>query len=151
MDNIKWYCKRFTELEVKELYELMKLRSEVFVVEQNCVYLDADGKDEQSYHLYAVENGTIAAYARLLPANLSFAEASIGRVLTAPAHRRKGLGILLMQKCIVKTMELFNTNAIKIGGQLYLKSFYEDLQFVQCSNIYDEDGIPHIEMIFEKK
>ena len=149
MDNIKWICKKFTELNVNELYEIMKLRSEVFVVEQNCVYLDADGKDEKSYHFYAVINGGIAAYARLLPPNLSFKEASIGRVLTAPLHRRKGLGLILMQNCIVKTMELFKTTSIKIGGQLYLKSFYEDLQFIQCSDVYDEDGIPHIEMIFE--
>lgn len=150
MDDIKWYCKSFTELTVKELYELMKLRSEVFVVEQNCVYLDADGKDEKSYHFYGVTAEGIAAYARLLPQKLSFEEASIGRVLTAPSQRRRGLGITLMQKCIEKTLALFNTTSIKIGGQLYLKSFYEGLQFAQCSDVYDEDGIPHIEMIFKK-
>ena len=150
MDNIQWYCKKFKELSVTELYEIMKLRSEVFVVEQNCVYLDADDKDEKCHHYYGVENGIIAAYARLLPPNVSFKEASIGRVLTAPTQRRKGLGIILMQKCIAKTLALFDTTSIKIGGQLYLKSFYEGLQFKQCSNVYDEDGIPHIEMIFKK-
>lgn len=151
MDNIQWYCKKFTELSVHELYEIMTLRSQVFVVEQNCVYLDADGKDEESFHFYAVANGRIAAYARLLPPNLSFAQASIGRVLTAPAQRRKGLGILLMQQCIKKTLDLFDTTSIKIGGQLYLKSFYENLLFQQCSEVYEEDGIHHIEMILEKK
>lgn len=151
MDNIQWYCKKFTELNVHELYEIMTLRSEVFVVEQNCVYLDADGKDEKSFHFYAVSNGSIAAYARLLPPNLSFAQASIGRVLTASDQRRKGLGKLLMQKCIEKTLDLFDTTSIKIGGQLYLKSFYENLKFQQCSEVYDEDGIPHIEMILAKK
>ena len=150
MENIKWFCKRFKELEVSELYELMKLRSEVFVVEQNCVYLDADGKDEKSFHFYAMENNQIIAYARLLPAGLSFNEASIGRVLTAPSQRRKGLGIILMEKCLAKTQEIFETTTIKIGGQLYLKSFYEGLGFVQCSDMYYEDGIPHIEMIFGK-
>ena len=151
MENIKWFCKRFTELEVKELYELMKLRSEVFVVEQNCVYLDADGKDEKSFHFYGVENDSIVAYTRLLPPGLSFKEASIGRVLTAPSQRRRGLGIELMEKSISKTHELFETATIKIGAQLYLKSFYEGLGFLKCSNEYDEDGIPHMEMIFEKK
>ena len=150
MEDVQWYCKSFTELTLKELYELMKLRSQVFVVEQNCVYLDADDKDEKSYHFYGVDNGSIAAYARLLPPNLSFTEASIGRVLTAQSQRRKGLGLILMQKCIVKTLDLFKTNIIKIGGQLYLKSFYEGLNFTQCSQEYDEDGIPHIEMIFKK-
>ncbi len=150
MNNIQWYCKKFTKLSVTELYEIMKLRSEVFVVEQKCVYLDADGKDEKSHHFYAVENGSIAAYARLLPPNTSFKEASVGRVLTAQSQRRKGLGIILMQKCIAKTLDLFDTTSIKIGGQLYLKSFYEGLQFKQCSEVYDEDGIPHIEMILKK-
>ena len=151
MDNRKWLCKQFRELEVSELYQIMRLRSEVFVVEQNCVYLDADGKDEESYHFFTEENKKITAYARLLPQGLSFKEASIGRVLTAPLQRRKGLGIKLMEKSILKTQELFITNVIKIGGQLYLKSFYEGLGFKQCSDIYDEDGIPHIEMIFEKQ
>ena len=150
MDNIQWHCKSFTELSIAELYEIMKLRSEVFVLEQNCVYLDADGKDEKSYHFYAVKNGSIAAYARLLPPNVSFKEASIGRLLTAPSERRKGLGIILMQKCIAKTLNLFETTSIKIGGQLYLQFFYEGFQFKQCSEVYDEDGIPHIEMVFIK-
>lgn len=148
---MKWHCKKFSELLVTELYQIMKLRSEVFVVEQNCVYLDADGKDEKSFHIYATVNDKIAAYARLLPPDLSFKEASIGRVLTAQSQRRKGLGIILMEKCIAKAQEIFETTTIKIGAQLYLKAFYEGLGFMQCSAIYDEDGIPHIEMIFEKE
>ncbi len=146
MDNRIWFCKKFTELEVSELYELMKIRSEVFVVEQNCVYLDADGKDEKSFHFFAKEKNIIVAYTRLLPPGLSFKEASIGRVLTAPLQRKKRLGIELMEKSIAKTLELFDTEIIKIGAQLYLKSFYEGLGFVQSSDVYDEDGIPHIEM-----
>ena len=150
MDNIKWHCKKFRELTVTELYEILKLRSEVFVVEQKCVYLDADDKDALSHHLFITQNGCITAYARLLPPHLSFTEASIGRVLTNPLNRRKGLGILLMQQAIDKTLHLFDTDSIKIGAQLYLKSFYEGLVFVQCSEQYDEDGIPHIEMLFKK-
>lgn len=148
MNKTGWFCKKFSALEVNELYVIMQLRSEVFVVEQNCVYLDADGKDEKSYHFFAIEDNNIAAYARILPPGLSFKEASIGRVLTAPLYRRKGLGIILMEKCIEKTQEIFGVNTIKIGGQLYLKSFYENLGFKQCSDEYDEDGIPHIEMIY---
>ena len=150
MDNIEWQCKTFTELTITELYEIMKIRSQVFVVEQNCVYLDADDKDALSHHLFTIQNGIVAAYARLLPPALSFKEASIGRVLSAPSQRRKGLGILLMHEAITRTLNLFKTNEIKIGAQLYLKSFYENLQFVKCSEQYDEDGIPHVEMIFQK-
>lgn len=151
MDNIDWHCKMFTELTVVKLYEIMKLRSEVFVVEQNCIYIDADGRDALSHHLFTVQNGIVAAYARLIPPGLSFKEASIGRVLSAPSQRRTGLGILLMQEAITTTLNLFNTNQIKIGAQLYLKSFYENLQFTKCSEQYHEDDIPHIEMIFQKK
>ena len=150
MDNIEWQCKKFTELNVTELYEIMKIRSQVFVVEQHCVYLDADDKDALSFHLFTKQAGTIAAYARLLPAGVAFKEASIGRVISAPSQRRKGFGILLMQEAITRTLHLFNTQEIKIGAQLYLKSFYESLQFAKCSEQYNEDGIPHIEMIFHK-
>lgn len=150
MDNIEWHCKVFAELTVTELYEILKLRSEVFVVEQNCVYLDADNKDVLCHHLFTLQNGTVAAYSRLLPPNISFTEASIGRVLTNSLYRGSGLGIALMKQAIDSTLHLFNTESIKIGAQLYLKSFYERLAFVQCSEQYDEDGIPHIEMLFKK-
>ena len=151
MDNIEWECKKFTELNVTELYEIMKIRSQVFVVEQNCIYLDADDKDALSFHLFTKHAGTVAAYARLLPPGLAFKEASIGRVISAPSQRRNGFGILLMQEAITKTLHLYCTNKIKIGAQLYLQSFYESLQFEKCSEQYDEDGIPHIEMILHKK
>ncbi len=146
MKNLEWICKKFNELTVNELYEIMKLRSEVFVVEQNCVYLDADDKDLKGYHLFTFIDHKIAAYARLLPPNVSYAQASIGRVLTATSQRKKGSGILLMQEAIKQTHHLYTTSAIKIGAQLYLKKFYEGLGFAQTSGIYDEDGIDHIEM-----
>ncbi len=147
MNKPAWICKKFDELTVVELYEIMKLRSEVFVVEQNCVYLDADDKDLQAYHLFTYIEKKMAAYARLLAPTISYKEASIGRVLTSPSYRKNGLGVLLMQKAINKTFEIYNTTEIKIGAQLYLQKFYEGLGFIQTSNEYDEDGIPHIEMI----
>ena len=150
MDKLTWHCKKFIELTAKELYEIMKLRSEVFVVEQQCIYLDADGKDEESYHLFTWQHGNIAAYARLLPPGIAFKEASIGRVLTANAHRKKGYGVSLMQQAIAQILPLFNTHKISIGAQFYLKKFYEDLGFLQTSNIYKEDGIAHIEMLWNK-
>ena len=151
MDSLNWYCKKFSALSVTELYEIMKLRSEVFVIEQQCIYLDADDKDLASYHLFALQNGSIAAYARLLPPGLAFTEASIGRVLTANAHRKKGYGRLLIQEAKSQTQVLFTTNKITIGAQLYLKKFYEDLGFVQTSNVYEEDCIKHIEMEFDNQ
>ena len=150
MNNPQWICKKFEHLTVAELYEIMKLRSQVFVVEQNCVYLDADDKDVKAYHLFTYVENNVAAYARLLPQNISYEEASIGRVITSPLFRKQGLGILLMQESIRQTKELFKTSAIKIGAQLYLQKFYEGLGFTQTSAEYDEDGIPHIEMVLKK-
>ena len=150
MKNPVWICKKFEELTVTELYEIMKLRSQVFVVEQNCVYLDADDKDLKAYHLFTYIDNNIAAYARLVPTLVSYTEASIGRVITSPYYRKKGLGVLLMQQGIKQIFQLYNTTAIKIGAQLYLKNFYENLGFQQTSAPYDEDGIAHIEMALKK-
>ena len=149
MKNPEWICKKFEQLTLNELYEILKLRSEVFIVEQNCVYLDADDKDLKAYHLFTFIENKIAAYARLLPPNVSYAEASIGRVLTASSQRKKGLGIFLMHEAIKQIQLLYTNSSIKIGAQLYLKKFYEGLGFSQTSDVYDEDGIDHIEM--EKK
>jgi len=146
MENPQWICKKFDELKTAELYEIMKLRSQVFVVEQNCAYLDADDKDLCAYHLFTYNNSKIAAYARLLAPDVSYAEASIGRVLTSPFYRKKGFGKLLMYEAMKNTQEIYNTTSIKIGAQLYLQKFYEGLGFTQTSAEYDEDGIPHIEM-----
>ncbi len=146
MINPQWICKKFNDLTVEELYEIMKLRSQVFVVEQNCVYLDADDKDLNAYHLFTYIDNKMAAYSRLLAPEVSYTEASIGRVLTATSNRKNGVGILLMEQAVKQTRDLYNTIAIKIGAQLYLKKFYEKFGFVQTSQIYDEDGIPHIEM-----
>lgn len=149
--QLNWVYKTFDELDTKELYAILQLRSEVFIVEQNCVYLDVDGKDLKSTHLMAWDGGNLAAYTRLVPAGVSFAEASIGRVITSPRYRGLGIGVTLMEKSISRTLEIYNTNRIRIGAQLYLKKFYESLGFIAEGEEFLEDGIPHIEMVFFKK
>jgi ElaA protein len=146
--SINWNCKSFDELDVHELYAILRLRTEVFVVEQNCVFQDMDNKDQTSYHICGWQNGELMAYTRLVPAGVSYTEASIGRVITAPSARRTGAGKELMQYSIKKLHELWGKQSIKLGAQLYLKKFYESFGFEQTSDIYIEDGIPHIEMLF---
>ena len=141
-----WTYKHFNELNTSELYEILSLRSKVFVVEQNCVYQDLDYKDQSSWHLMGRIDDKLASYVRIIPPGVSYEEASIGRVLTDPAQRNKGLGKELMQTAIEKTVSQFNVNSIKIGAQCYLKKFYGDLGFIICSEEYLEDGIPHVEM-----
>lgn len=148
MMSINWNCKSFDELNVHELYAILRLRTEVFVVEQNCVFQDMDNKDQGSYHICGWQNNELIAYTRLVPAGVSYHEASIGRVITAPSARRTGAGRALMQYSIQKLYELWGKQSIKLGAQLYLKKFYESFGFQQTSDIYIEDGIPHIEMLF---
>lgn len=148
---VTWTCKKFNELSPAELYNILKLRSEVFVVEQNCVYLDTDGKDTDAWHLCGWLNGELlVAYARLLAPGVSYAEASIGRVVSSPAHRKDGYGKILMQKAIENTCSIFSVTAIKIGAQQYLTTFYNNLGFTVTSEPYLEDGIPHVEMLLSK-
>ena len=146
-----WTCKKFEELTPAELYAILKLRSEVFVVEQNCVYLDADGKDAGSYHFCGwLNNELLVAYTRLMPPGSSYKDASIGRVVTAAAHRKEGYGKKLRQRSIKKCFDLFDTPSITIGAQQYLTQFYQDLGFKQVGEPYLEDGIPHIKMTLLK-
>ena len=147
MEKIEWSLKKFEELSSLELYEILRLRSEVFVVEQNCVFLDMDNKDQFSLHLQGRIDGKLAAGVRILPPGLSYDEPSIGRVVSSPLFRRKGVGIELMKTAIKETISLYGDVAIKIGAQLYLKNFYESFGFVQCSETYLEDDIPHIKML----
>ena len=142
-----WICKKFDELRPKELYAIIQLRNEVFVVEQNCVFQDADNKDQSSWHFMGWENDTLVAYTRIIPHGIAYAESSIGRVVTSPAMRGKGLGEKLMIASIDQLYKLFGKTPIKIGAQLYLQQFYTRLGFTRSSNIYLEDGIEHIEMI----
>ena len=142
-----WHCKPFDELSNHELYAILRLRNEVFVVEQNCPYQDADDKDQKSFHLMGFIGDDLAAYVRLLPPGISYKEPSIGRVVTSPKYRRSGAGKALMKKAIEECNRLFGVHPIKIGAQLYLKKFYGDLGFSQTSETYLEDDIEHIEML----
>lgn len=117
------------------------------MVEQNCPYLDPDGKDYSSWHLMGWDGDKLVAYSRLLPAGLAFQEISIGRVVSSPAYRGTGAGKELMNHAIEKSHQLFGPQSIRIGAQLYLKKFYESLGFIQVSEMYLEDGIEHIEMV----
>jgi ElaA protein len=143
-----WTYKHFNELTNTELYDILHLRNIVFVVEQNCVYNDTDGKDKESWHLCGSIDNKLVAYVRILPPGVSYPEASIGRVVTHPNYRSKGHGIELMKIAIDKTRSLFNTNSIRISAQCYLLKFYSDLGFTTVGEEYLEDGIPHIEMVF---
>ncbi|MFN7676659.1 GNAT family N-acetyltransferase [Flavobacterium sp.] len=144
--NLEWKIKRFDALSSQELYNLLQLRSEVFVVEQNCVYQDIDGKDEKAIHLIGEDNGKIVAYARIFKPNDYFEQASIGRVVVKESYRDKKLGHLLMREAIRVIETHFEETKITISAQLYLKKFYESHGFVQNSDMYLEDDIPHIEM-----
>ena len=146
---LKWKIKPFEALNVNELYDLLRLRSEIFVVEQNCVYLDLDGKDKKALHLIGEYEGKIVAYSRLFDAGISFDNASIGRVVVDASYRDKKWGHELMREAIAGVKSNFGKDKITIGAQLYLKKFYESHGFVQTSEMYLEDDIPHIEMIRE--
>ena len=145
--QIQWLLKNFEELTPYQLYAILQLRNEVFVVEQNCVFQDADDKDQDSYHLMGFINDKLIAYTRLVPPGVSYEQASIGRVVTSPSVRRAGAGKELMQQSIDSFYKLFGVQPIKIGAQLYLKKFYESFGFKQVGEVYLEDGIEHIYMI----
>jgi len=147
--NIHWHCKNFNALTPHELYEIIRLRNEVFVVEQNCVFQDADNKDQQCFHLMGWIDNQLAAYTRLAPPGYIYAEASIGRVVTSPKYRGNKIGYALMKKSIEECKKIFGRSAIKIGAQYYLKNFYASFGFIQISDIYLEDGIEHIYMLLE--
>jgi ElaA protein len=144
---IQWKIKAFEALTVNELYDLLKLRSEIFVVEQNCIYLDLDGKDKIALHLYGEFEGNIVAHARLFKAGISFDNASIGRVVVDANYRDRKWGHDLMREAIAGIHLHFNESKITIGAQLYLKKFYESHGFMQISEMYLEDDIPHIDMV----
>ena len=146
MTTLQWKIKRFEALSLEELYAMLQLRSEVFVVEQNCVYQDIDYKDQKAIHLFGEYEGIMVAYARLFQPNDYFEKASIGRVIVKPSHRHLKLGHELMRQAIQAVKTLFDENQITISAQLYLKNFYESHGFVATSEVYLEDDIPHIEM-----
>ena len=147
-EDVVWITKSYSELTVDELYKLLRLRSEVFVVEQKCVFLDIDGNDQQSHHCMGFIHGELVAYTRLFGMNLIYdGYQTIGRVLTSMTQRRTGLGKKLIEYSLAECTRLYGQGPIKIGAQYYLKNFYTSFGFIQCSDIYDEDGIDHIYMI----
>ena len=149
---LHWRCVPWAQLTRDELYALLQLRQLVFVVEQTCAFLDADGRDDRAWHLLGWstdESGRplLGAYARLFPPGALYAEASIGRVVTHPAVRRTGLGRALMEEALRRVGTLAPGAAVRIGAQCYLEPFYASLGFARASPSYDEDGIPHVEMV----
>ena len=146
MSKIQWELLPFEKLSTAQVYALLKLRSEVFVVEQQCIFLDMDNKDQHCFNLLGRKENELVAYTRLVPPGISYAQASIGRVVTSLLVRRTGIGRELMKRSITAVQDLFSATTIVIGAQLYLKKFYSSLGFTQSSDIYLEDGIEHIEM-----
>ena len=140
--------KRFEELSVEEIYKILQVRVEVFVVEQNCVYHEIDDKDKYSYHVFLKDDTGIKAYLRVIDKGVSFEDVSIGRVLTL--KRGCGLGNIILLEGIKVAKEKMNANRIKIEAQSYAKEFYEKAGFKQVSEEFLEDGIPHIQMVLDQ-
>lgn len=139
--------KTFKELSTKELYQILELRSEVFVVEQNCVYQDVDGKDEKALHVIGTKNGKVVAYTRMFKPDDYFKNPSIGRVVVAKEERKYGYGKVIMQASVDEMDKRFPNSTIELSAQTYLLKFYNELGFVAQGEEYLEDGIPHVRMM----
>ena len=153
MNTMEWECKLFNELSNHELFNLFKLRIDVFVVEQNCAYPELDTNDCHGYtrHLMGFENNELICCARLLAPGVNYHEASLGRFAVSQHYRHKGIGTELMHQCLHQLLSIWPKSAIRISAQQYLASFYTNFGFQQTSEVYLEDGIPHIEMLFPNK
>jgi ElaA protein len=150
LNNIQWQCLFFDQLTTKQLYAILAARSEVFIVEQNCIYQDIDNIDLVCHHVIAwTEQGELAAYLRIVPPGQIFTEASIGRVITSKFARGTGIGKQLLVRGIEETQKIYPQDGLKIAAQQYLEKFYEGFGFKTVSDMYLEDGIPHVEMILE--
>ncbi len=145
---IKWQLSAFDALSVHELYELLQLRSEVFVLEQNCLFQDLDGVDAVALHLMGRSEDQLLAYARCLPPGTKFVEASIGRVVTQPQVRGSGLGHVLIEQALIAVGRTWGLQPIRIGAQAQLRDFYIDHGFADTGIRYVEDGIDHLQMIW---
>lgn len=144
---MKIKTKTFQELTTNELYAILQLRSEVFVVEQDCVYQDLDFKDQKALHIIGFKNDKVVAYTRIFKPGDYFKEASIGRVVVSPTTRKDGYGVEIMKASIKAVHENYNETFIRISAQKYLLRFYSSLGFVQEGEEYLEDGIPHVAML----
>ncbi len=150
--NVEWEIAEFNLLTATKIYEILKARSEVFVVEQKCAYLDVDGLDQKSFHIIGwAKPNTVAAYLRLIPPGDVYAEPAFGRILTTAPYRGKGLGKKLLEVGIKYAYQKYPNCSIKMSAQLYLEKFYQNYGFVKTSEPYDEDGIPHIDMLLQKQ
>lgn len=145
---MKIEVKAFNEFTIQEMYTVLQLRSEVFVVEQDCVYQDIDNKDQKALHVLGIKNNIIVAYARIFKAGDYFDDASIGRVVVKKEERKYGFGKDIMVASIEAIKNNFGASKIHISAQKYLKNFYSDLGFKQVGVAYLEDGIPHVGMLF---
>lgn len=144
--DIQWKVSRFEELTIHELYDILHLRCKIFVVEQDAPYLDMDYKDQKALHLHGYADGRLVAYCRLFKAGDYFDEACIGRVIVAEEYRKYGYGHEMMAKAIELEKSVFGETTIRLSAQLYLQKFYESHGFVRTSDVYLEDGLPHIQM-----
>jgi len=148
MSNGTWFLRSFDDLSNDELYNILKLRNAIFIVDQQCAFADLDGKDQTDcYHLFCTSNGQIVAYARIFGPEQIYQEPCLSRVCTSLDQRGKGLGKELLKRAIDEMSRLFPGRSIRIGAQLYLKTFYESFGFKVDGNLYIEDGIEHIEML----
>ena len=147
----KNHLKSFDELTKEDLYQILRLRSDVFVVEQNCVYQDIDNFDQKALHLFIYVNDNIVAYTRLFDAGDYYKEASIGRVVVDIKYRKKNLGHFIIEKSIEAVRFHFKKSVIVVSAQLYLKDFYNSHKFIQKGEGYMEDGIPHIKMYLDTR
>ncbi|MBP3225773.1 MAG: GNAT family N-acetyltransferase [Methanobrevibacter sp.] len=145
---MEWKLKKFDDLTSDELYGILKLRSEVFVVEQDCVYQDLDDKDQLSYHLFLENDGETVAVSRIIPENVSYEEMSIGRVVVKENFRGQGLSKIMMKKAIDFIVDDLGKSEIRLSGQAYLVDFYENLGFKKVSDVYMEDNIEHFEFLY---
>jgi ElaA protein len=144
---LQWQFSSYGALSLQQLYALLQLRTEVFVVEQNCVFQDMDGADDKAMHLLGTQDDKLAAYARCFNAGVKFKEASIGRVITHSSLRGTGAGHALMQQALGSMKIVWGVQPIRIGAQARLEKFYQQHGFTAASVPYIEDGIPHIEML----
>ena len=147
MNNIIWKIKSFEEISTEELYQIIKARVDVFVVEQNCPYPDLDGYDQKAIHLWAEKNNCVLAYCRIFDKNIKYKETSIGRVLTTEEGRGKLLGKQLIQYALETIKNRYNTEEVRISAQDYLLKFYSSFGFEDTGKKYLEDNIPHTEMV----
>jgi ElaA protein len=148
---LNWQIKKFNELTADEIYKILKSRNEVFIVEQNCAFQDCDDKDENSYHLLIEDDEFLAGYLRILEKGVSYNEISIGRVLVAKEYRKNGIARDMMLKAIDYIHNSLNEISIRISAQSYLVDFYKSIGFEEVSDIYYDDNIPHVEMLYIKK